>query len=730
MRRLVHGWLALALLCPSLAMADISLNFVHADISAVVRAVGIATGKTLVVDPRVQGSIDLVSPHPVSDAEALKTLQASLRMRGFTLLQDHGILKVVPENEAKLQGVPTYIGNRSGAGGDQMITQVFHLEHESATSVLPILRPLISPNNGLAAYAGNNSIIVTDYADNVARLAQIIGGIDAQAGQQLLVIPLRNAVAADLVPTLAHMLDPSDIGDVDPTLKVSVAADARSNSVILRASSAARLAAAAALARQLDGGDAGSGDMHVVRLQNADAAHIAKILRGMLGESGGASSGLASGFNQSRSPGLSSSGSSLQGGSYAGASSGSTLSGSSSGSGSTASGVDTGESQASSAIMGTSENGAEDESDSAGQVQADVATNAVIITAPEPVYRQLRNVIAQLDIPRPQIYLEAVIVELSSNRAADLGVQWQGAALSSSRNNGLYAGSNFSDNGSQSIVDLTSTMAALGKSGGLSSSESSLLNEGLNIGLLHQFGSVFGVGGLLQALSTTTDANILSTPNLITLDNAPAKIVVGETVPVVTGSYATPTANTSTSVSAFNTYSREDVGISLTVKPRILQDGVLQLQIYQEDSSVDATTVDNPGGVTINKRAIQSTVLASDGQIIVLGGLMQDKYSAGNSKIPLLGDIPGLGRLFRSESKSRAKTNLLVFLHPVIIRDAAAARRVALERYRYARMLQLNDHSPNKTIRDARVPLLPLPPPASGRALPMDVMPAAADRHS
>lgn len=714
-----RGLLAIALLCPSVAMADISLNFVHADVSAVVRAVGIATGETIVVDPRVQGTIDLISPHPVSDDEALKTLQASLRMRGFTLLQDHGILKVVPENEGKLQGVPTYIGNRRQSGGDQLITQVFHLEHESATAVLPILRPLISPNNGLAAYSGNNSIIITDYADNVARLAQIIAGIDAQAGQQLLVLPLHNAVAADLVQTLSHMLDPSGIGDVDPTLKVSVAADPRSNSVILRASSSARLAAAASLARQLDGSDAGNGNMHVVPLLNADASHIARILRGMLGESGGSTSGLASGFNQGRSAGGLSISSGPSGSGNNG-NSGSSSTNAGSGMDVTVSGTE--ESQASNAIMGSSGSGEDGDDDTGSMVQADTATNAVIITAPEPVYRQLRNVISQLDVRRPQVYLEAVIVELSSSRAADLGVQWQGAALSSSRNNGIYAGSNFSSNGSQSIVDLTSTMAALGKSGGLSSAQSSLLNDGVNIGLLHQFGSVFGIGGLLQALSTTTDANILSTPNLITLDNMPAKIVVGETVPVVTGSYATPTANSSTSVSAFNTYSRQDVGISLTVKPRILEDGMLQLQIYQEDSSVDATTVSNPGGVTINKRAIQSTVLASDGQIIVLGGLMQDKYSAGNSKIPLLGDIPGIGRLFRSESKSRAKTNLLVFLHPVIIRDAATARRVALERYQYARLLQLTARSPNKTIRDRQVPLLPEPPPASGRRLPMDTM--------
>jgi general secretion pathway protein D len=228
---------------------------------------------------------------------------------------------------------------------------------------------------------------------------------------------------------------------------------------------------------------------------------------------------------------------------------------------------------------------------------------------------------------------------------------------------------------------------------------------------------------LLQALATSADANVLSTPNLITLDNEEAKIVVGQNVPVVTGSYATPTANTSTSVTAFNTFDRRDVGITLHVKPQITTNGVLKLQLYQEDSSVDPTTTNNPGGVTINTRSIQSTILADDGEIIVLGGLMQDNYSTSNSKIPLLGDIPWIGQLFRSEAKTRTKTNLMVFLRPVIIADRSTAQAVTSNRYDYIQGVQGAYKSDNNLIKDNDDPVVPPMPigPSQGGAPEMNL---------
>jgi general secretion pathway protein D len=361
--------------------------------------------------------------------------------------------------------------------------------------------------------------------------------------------------------------------------------------------------------------------------------------------------------------------------------------------------------------------GSDDSTQGGGVVQADSATNSLIITAPDPLYRNLRSVIDQLDQRRAQVYMEAIIVDMNATKGANLGIQWQGALLSNSGNNGIFGGSNFNSNGSQSIVGLSATGAVIAQNpttalAAGTTNPSTLLNQGLNIGLLHRFGNIFGLGGLLQALASSSDTNILSTPNLITLDNEEARIVVGQNVPVVTGSYATPTANTTTSVSAFNTFDRQDVGITLHIKPQITERGVLKLQIYQEDSSVLNGTQTDPGGVTITKRSIQSTVLADDGEIIVLGGLIQDTYANGNSKVPWLGDIPIIGSLFRSESKSRQKSNLMVFLRPVIVRDQATSTQIAQDRYDYLRGEQTGYRSDNRIIRDKDGgPTLPPAPP-------------------
>ncbi|WP_330995809.1 secretin N-terminal domain-containing protein, partial [Burkholderia territorii] len=355
------------------------------------------TGKTIIVDPRVKGQLNLVAERPVPEDQALKTLQSALRMQGFALVQDHGVLKVVPEADAKLQGVPTYVGNAPQARGDQIITQVFELHNESANNLLPVLRPLISPNNTVTAYPANNTIVVTDYADNVRRIAQIISGVDSAAGAQVQVVPLRNANAIDLAAQLQKMLDPGAIGNSDATLKVSVTADPRTNSLLLRASSASRLAAAKRLVQQLDAPSAVPGNMHVVPLRNADAVKLAKTLRGMLGKSSNdsgssASSNDANSFNQnggSSSSGNFSTGTSgtppLPSGGLGGSSSSSYGSGAS-GSGGIGSGG---------LLGGDKDKG--DDNQPGGMIQADAATNSLIITASDPVYRNLRSVIDQLD---------------------------------------------------------------------------------------------------------------------------------------------------------------------------------------------------------------------------------------------------------------------------------------------------------------------------------------------
>lgn len=717
MRRVATTLLVAGIIVSQAAYAQVTLNFVNADIDQVAKAIGAATGKTIIVDPRVKGQLNLVAERPVPEDQALKTLQSALRMQGFALVQDHGVLKVVPEADAKLQGVPTYVGNAPQARGDQVITQVFELHNESANNLLPVLRPLISPNNTVTAYPANNTIVVTDYADNVRRIAQIIAGVDSAAGAQVQVVALRNANAIDLAAQLQKMLDPGAIGNSDATLKVSVTADPRTNSLMLRASSASRLAAAKRLVQQLDAPSAVPGNMHVVPLRNADAVKLAKTLRGMLGKGSGSDSGSsassndANSFNQnggSSSSGNFSTGTSgtppLPSGGLGGSSSSSSYGGSS-GSGGLGNGG---------LLGGDKDKG--DDNQPGGMIQADAATNSLIITASDPVYRNLRSVIDQLDARRAQVYIEALIVELNSTTQGNLGIQWQVASGQFLGGTNLNPGLGLGN----SIVNLTAgglTNAAGGITGGGLAANLGQLSQGLNIGWLHNMFGVQGLGALLQYFAGVSDANVLSTPNLVTLDNEEAKIVVGQNVPIATGSYSNLTSGTTSN--AFNTYDRRDVGLTLHVKPQITEGGILKLQLYTEDSAVVSGTTNAQTGPTFTKRSIQSTILADNGEIIVLGGLMQDNYQVSNSKVPLLGDIPWIGQLFRSESKVRQKTNLMVFLRPVIISDRSTAQEVTSNRYDYIQGVTGAYKSDNNVIRDKDdpvVPPMPIGPSQGGTA--------------
>jgi general secretion pathway protein D len=573
-----------------------------------------------------------------------------------------------------------------------------------------VLRPLISPNNTVAAYPANNTIVVTDYADNVRRIAQIIAGVDTAAGQSVSVVPLKNANAIDIATQLTKMLDPGAIGSTDATLKVSITADPRTNSLLIRASNAGRLAAAKELAKQLDTPTTMPGNMHVVALRNADATKLAKTLRGMLGKGGGGGGGGsndANSFNQNGGlSGNNSTGASgtppLPSGGLNSSSMSSPMGGSSGG------GYGSSGSGSGGDLIG-SDKDKSDDNQAGGMIQADPATNSLIITAPEPVYRNLRAVIDQLDARRAQVYIEALIVELNSNTNANLGIQWQVA------NNSLFAGTNLQTGNSNSIFNVTAAGAAaaatgapgaLGLAAGLAGGSG--LQQGLNIGWIHNIFGVQGLGALLQALSQTADANVLSTPNLITLDNEEAKIIVGTNVPIQTGSFSNLTSGATNA--AFNTFDRVDVGLTLHVKPQITDGGILKLQLYTEDSAIvngtnNSTT--NPAGPEFTKRSIQSTVLADNGEIIVLGGLMQDNYQVSNSKVPLLGDIPWIGQLFRSEQKTRNKTNLMVFLRPVIINDRDTAQAVTANRYDYIQGVQGAYRSDNNLIKDKDDPVVP-----------------------
>jgi len=386
------------------------------------------------------------------------------------------------------------------------------------------------------------------------------------------------------------------------------------------------------------------------------------------------------------------------------------LGGSSSMSGSSSGGLGGGQGGANSngGFLGEKEGQNSEENQPGGMIQADAATNSLVITASDPVYRNLRSVIDQLDARRAQVYIEALVVELNSTRAGNLGIQWQVAS------GNLLAGANLSstagNTGSSNILGVAAGLAAGGAAG--VATLPNTLTQGLNVGWLHNMFGVQGLGGLLQYFAGVSDANVLSTPNLITLDNEEAKIVVGQNVPIPTGSYAN--LSTATPGTAFNTYDRRDVGLTLHVKPQITAGGILKLQLYTEDSSVVGSTIStsaNSQGPTFNIRSIQSTVLADNGEIIVLGGLMQDNYQVSNSKVPLLGDIPWIGQLFRSETKQRQKTNLMVFLRPVIISDSDTAQQITQNRYDYVQGMTNGYRSDNNVMRDKDFPVVP-PMPA------------------
>jgi general secretion pathway protein D len=640
---------------PTAKTTPVTLNFVNAEIEAIARTIATLTNRNVVVDPRVKGQMNLSTEKPVGGAEAFNQFLSALRLQGFTVVESGGLYKVVPEADAKLQGGESTViapGEISKSAGNQIVTKIFTLNFENANNLVPILRPLISPNNTINVSTSNNSLIITDYNENLNRITRIIAALDVANATDIEIVPLKNGLANDMAPLLLRLLESSSTGatpaggTADATFKTTVVAEPRSNALILRAANPARLSLAKSLIRQLDqpaaNGNGAAGNIYVVPLKNADATKLAITLRAALQAT--ASGGAAN---------------------TAIASSATTTS-------------------ASTAIAGsavTAPIAVSAQPSTGGQIQADPATNSLIITALEPQYRQLRAVIDKLDVRRAQVFVESLIAEVNSNKAAAFGVQWQGALGGRGDTNIGVLGTNFGSGGSN-ILGLSAAAAA----GTLSSTVSP--GAGLNVGVAHKTGGVYVLGALANFLETTGDGNVLSTPNLLTLDNEEAKIVVGQNVPFLTGQY-TNNSNGSTS-NPFQTIERKDVGITLRIKPQISENGTIKMTIFQEVSNVDSASVNSTTGLITNKRSLESNVIVDDGAVVVLGGLLQDTQASNQNRVPGLADIPFFGALFRSETKSRAKTNLMVFLRPVIVRDGASTEALSLQRFENMRSLQLN----------------------------------------
>ena len=635
-----------------------TLNFVGADIESVVRAIGHFTGNTFVIDPRVKGTINLVSEKPVTKAQAFDMLTSVLRLQGFAVVRTAAYVKVLPEAEAKLQAAPVQSGQ---VRGDQVATQIFRLNHESAAGLVAVLRPLISPNNTIAADPTNNTLIITDYADNLKRLSRIIASLDTPAVAEMDVVKLEHAIAIDLTVTVNRLLDQGGTpGAADPG-RVMLLADARTNSVIIRAPTEAKAKLARTLIAKLDQPTTLPGNVHVVYLRNAEAAKLAQVLRAVVaGESGA----VATGPTQTTAPQPAA----QQGGGLQAAPS-----------------------------SPAPQQGPLPTGGTAGFIQADPTTNTLIITANERVYRNLRAIIDQLDARRAQVYVESLIVEVSADKAAELGIQWAGVSGDGSSNYRVGVLTGFSSEGNNLISQAASV---------LGTNKTPLPpGNGLTAALFKQRDGALGLGLLARALEKNVKANILSMPNLITLDNEEARIIVGQNVPFITGQFTTAASAGVAGVNPFQTIERRDIGLSLRVRPQISEGGTVKMAIYQETSSIQQSTT---SGLITSKRSIETNVLVDDGQIIVLGGLIEDTVNDTVEKVPGLGDIPVLGYLFRYQSKRRGKTNLMVFLRPIVVRNDVQSIALASDRYDYIRGSQLAiQPEPNALMPRTDPPVLP-----------------------
>jgi general secretion pathway protein D len=644
------------------------LNFQAADLQAVIKAISQMTGRNFLLDPRVKGQITIISAKPVNSAAAYQIFVSALKAQGFAVVEGPGnLVKIVPSAEAR-QHAPVSTADMPG-GGEQIVTHVVTVQHTSPSQMVPLLRPLMAPTSQLAAHEPANALLITDYADNVRRLLRIIEKIDQPVSSDVNIITLQHASALDMADMLTRLALPGGASAVPqpgaPAVagggdRFSIVPDLRTNSLLVRADNPGRVNQLRSLVGKLDVPATTGGNTRVIYLRNADATKLAEVLRGLVAgeartQAAAAPTPVAAGLP---------------------------------------------------ARTGTTR-GAEP-----SLIQADEATNALVINASDSVYNNLRAVIEKLDVRRAQVYVEALIVEMTHENALQLGVQW---AVGGEVGSGTGVAVQNFNNASPSIVGAAvspaTAFAAPGAAGGLTLA---FLGKTINV----NGREITGLGALARALETGSLGNILSTPNLMTLDNAEAKITVAKNVPFVTGSFAQAigTPGTPSAVNPFQTIERKDIGLILKIKPQISEGGTVKLDISQEVSSIAATAVAGAVDLVTDKRSIETKVVVDDGDTIVLGGLIQDQSNESEQAVPLLGRIPLLGALFRYRENTTTKTNLMIFLRPVVIRGPDDGFRHTTDRYDYLRAQPLNPQQ--KDALDRISPRRPAAPPAQGQLGP------------
>jgi general secretion pathway protein D len=653
--------------------ATITPNYKDADLSQIIQAVSEVTGKNFIIDPRVNAKVTMLSATPMSPAAFYEAFLAVLQVYGYVAVPAGKVIKIVPNTD--LRQLPANdLPNSVNPTSDEIVTQIVTLKNVSAAALVPMLRPLVPPYGNLAAYAAGNMLIISDRSSNVSRLVRIIERIDESGDEPIEVIPLRNAGAADVVRIVNSLS--TGAGAEATGVPVKVVADERTNSVLLTGERSQRLRLKT-LIINMDTPLATGGDIQVRYLRYADAEKIADKLKGQATATAKA-----------------------QG------------------------------TPSSTAAPAAAAGGGTPNIDASVTIWADVATNALIITAPPKIMKALMGVIDKLDIRRAQVHVEAIIVEVDANKSSNLGVQWLLFGQGSST---VPAGVINLPGAGTSIVDLAA--AVLGATSGTSATTtlpgvtttptitSSTVGTGATVAVGRVSNNGVSFAALIQALRSDGSSNIISTPSLVTMNNEEAEVKVTQEIPLITGSFANTTASVSGTTSPFQTIQREEVGTILKVTPHINEGNSVQLKIEQEDSSPGAKLTDS-ADISTNKRSIKTTVLIEDGGIIVLGGLMSDTVTESEDRVPGLGAIPIIGNLFKSRSGSRQKKNLVVFIRPHILRDADATESTSESIYNEVRHTQQNISGGHITLLPGQkqpvVPAIPqgiaLPPPADANA--------------
>ena len=627
----------------------ITPNFKDADITQVIEAVAAATGKNIIVDPRVRAQVTMLSSTPMTPDAFYEAFQALLQVHGFVAVPSGKTVKIIPDaNSRTLPG--NDLPDRVSATSDELVTQVVSVRNVSAVQLVAILRPLMPQNAHLAAYPSSNMLVLSDRANNVNRMVRIIRRIDQESDADIEVVPMQNASAAEVVRTMTA-LNPAQVqGAEGGGSPLRAVADERSNSILLAGDKTQRLRARTLIA-YLDTPLAGGGDTRVRYLRYADAEKIAAKLKEQLSAGGAPSAGAA--------------------GAAAAATGGPTT------------------------------------------IWAEPETNALVVTAPAKTMNSLMAIVDKLDIRRAQVIVEAIIVEVSADKAAELGVNW----VLDGTQNGNVVGGFIEPVGGVSIVDLaravndptTLTAAPRGTT--------------IGIGRLQDTGINFAA--VIRALRGDSTTNIIATPSIVTMDNQEAEIKVAQEVPFVTGQY-TNTSGGGTPLAPFQTIQRQEVGTILKVTPQINEGDSVMLKIEQESSSIAATSSGAVDLVT-NKRTISTNVLIEDGGTVVLGGLIQDSQTGGEQRVPFLGRIPVIGEAFRTRSAKKTKTNLMVFIQPRILRDGLDATIETNQKYNYIRDQQRRLGPQREVLPllpgEQRAELPPLPAPNAPTAPPAEPAP-------